>query len=1082
MANMDEQDIIIKQIGLLMQTANITIWNYWPKNNQFVLLSAPNKHFRNITTWQEYRGLVDQQQETPLALKMLLTGEQNSCDHDIRIILSEAASYWLREIAVITQKEENGNPACITGFLMDITQPKENTASLRAISEYREVVAHQAGLAGWEWHAKGNYMTFHDDYQTLLGLCPEDLNGSIESVCRNHLHPDDVSNVLKYTAEYVNHPQGVFSLKFRMRHKEGHYIWVQDNAKVIEWDEQGRALHLLGGVLNIDRMVRAEQQLRETNTSMVAANPHINLLFHPSGQLIDCNPEALQLFQVSSKNELLEDFDNIFSRMLPALKSDGTSSISLADNLAITMEKGFHQFEAEFKQQHNHLTFDVYCKKIPYEDAHAMVAYLSDITSLKQTQRELERRESTLKILHTMTSELISISPDSFKDLATHALERLGLAMDVDRVRIWHSDGDWVTEILSWDKNKNNSIDYVNKRHINEMPYRHAKMLAGETLNGPVAHMPEPERHIFARQNLRSLLFIPLFIANKYWGFIGFDDLHRDHTFTAEEEGILHSSGNIIVAAYLQNEMTKELIRTKEEALSNASAKTDFLSRMSHEIRTPMNAIIGMTSIAGQTNDPARIKNCLEKIDSSSKQLLNIINDILDMSKIEANKFEIVHHEFDFEKMLKHVFTVAEVKLNEKNIDFFYDIENIFDRQVISDELRLSQVFINLLTNAIKFTPEHGKICLKVRHVERNGDVSRLRIEVVDNGIGIAPERIPYLFESFEQADGSITRQYGGTGLGLAICKQIIRLMDGDIWVESTLGGGSSFIVELNVGWGSLIQSNSQKPVLSKDLRILVVDDAEDVLDYMKVILASFSLTADAVGNPLEAIELVRQACYSNDPYDVVFIDWFMPEINGGEVAKQIRRLLGDSVLIVMISASDWNTISSNAFASGVTHYLQKPILPSAVFNTLLRLVSSEAEAKKEETVQACYNWAGKRILLAEDIAINREIVEALLEDTGVEIIPAVNGLEALELFLQDQNRYDLILMDVQMPILDGLSATRKIRSIANNKAVQIPIIAMTANAFKEDELRCLEAGMNGHIAKPVVVDILRRTLAAYLN
>jgi CheY-like chemotaxis protein len=422
------------------------------------------------------------------------------------------------------------------------------------------------------------------------------------------------------------------------------------------------------------------------------------------------------------------------------------------------------------------------------------------------------------------------------------------------------------------------------------------------------------------------------------------------------------------------------------------------------------------------------------------------------------------------------------VKVNEKKLELRMELPQTFLRNMISDELRLSQVLINLLSNAVKFTPDYGVITLRVDEAPLSPDRSHLRIEVIDTGIGIKKEALNHVFESFEQADGSITRQFGGTGLGLAICKRIVHLMDGEITAESEFGKGACFRVEFDIDWGKPLPRATGDRSLRQGLRILVVDDAPDILEYFKSTLEQFEIQCDTAINGMEALELVNAQLKIRAPYDIIFLDWFMPEMNGGQTAVAIRELMGDSVMVVMISSTDWTEIEENAVASGVSHYLPKPVLPSDLYNKLVELTgAAEAAEASDEEMEAVYDWSGHCILLAEDIEINREIIAGILEDTGVVIDCAEDGRMAVALFTANPSRYKIILMDVQMPVLDGLNAARLIRASGVTGCKKIPIMAMTANAFKEDEQAALDAGMNGHIAKPVNVDTLMHVLKKVL-
>ena len=523
-----------------------------------------------------------------------------------------------------------------------------------------------------------------------------------------------------------------------------------------------------------------------------------------------------------------------------------------------------------------------------------------------------------------------------------------------------------------------------------------------------------------------------------------------------------------------------------QQDLENASrAKGDFLSRMSHEIRTPLNAIIGMNSIGMNTDDLEKIHHCHERIDNASRHLLGVINDILDMSKIEAEKFELSHSEFDFEKMLANITNVVNFRADEKSQNLVVKLDDDIPAYVYGDELRLSQVITNLLTNAVKFTPEHGTIVLGAEKIDQVNDEITLKIRVEDNGIGITDEQKERLFTSFEQADGSISRRFGGTGLGLAISKRIVEMMGGEIWIESEIDKGSKFIFTLKVQKSKMRGSSKLSNAINKDnLRILAVDDCIDIREYFAYVMAAHNLSCDVAESGMEALEKISEC--GDRPYNIFFVDWQMPEMDGIELTRKIKGIIGDNAVVIMISVADWSNIEEEATAAGIERFIPKPLYPSALINTINECIGV-ASKKTEEQMQNKLskmnkNFEGHTILIAEDVEVNREIITAILEDTEVTIDFAENGEVVVSMFESDPEKYSLIFMDIQMPVMDGFEATRVIRELDSEWAKNIPIIAMTANVFREDIENCLEAGMNAHIGKPFDIDGLLEMLSKYLS
>jgi len=597
---------------------------------------------------------------------------------------------------------------------------------------------------------------------------------------------------------------------------------------------------------------------------------------------------------------------------------------------------------------------------------------------------EQSQRDSLLNTVNNATSALLQVDVDEFDSALIRSMGMLGDAVNADRVYIWRNNTVkgklFATQLYEWSEGAEPQQDSeytINISYADNMPGWEEKLSSGHCINGLIRNMDADAQAQLSPQGILSILVVPVFMRDRFWGFVGFDDCHNERIFSENEETILRSGSLLIAQAMLRNDLTMRIRSTAtqlETALVGAQtanrAKSDFLSNMSHEMRTPMNAIIGMTQIGKAAENIEKKDYAFDKIEGASNHLLIVINDVLDMSKIEAGKFDLSVSDFNFENMIQKAINVTGFRMEEKKQNFKLFVDSNIPQLLTGDEQRLTQVIVNLLTNAVKFTPEYGSIKLKTRLAGEYNGVCTIRVEVKDSGIGISREHHERIFSPFEQAETNTSRKFGGTGLGLAICKRIIELMDGCIWVESELGRGSSFIFTI---------------------KLLHKDDIP------------------------EPSEPPRPAGFHTD---------------------QIK-------------------------------------------------------------------FKGKRLLLAEDVEINREILLSLLEPLEIEIDCAINGADAVKMFKAAHDKYDLIFMDMQMPQMDGLEATREIRNhelqiesslrTANsagftkgkaqrNRGQNIPIVAMTANVFKEDIEKCLNAGMNAHIGKPLdlkeVIEIMRRYLA----
>jgi len=716
-----------------------------------------------------------------------------------------------------------------------------------------------------------------------------------------------------------------------------------------EVEENNRNLNV-----KIEESIAQLEEEKQARQSLYDSDPHINFITDLDCNVIDCNPSAIKFYGFTNKEEFKLGVSEKIRNSILERMPDGMDSIPIGRRLADVAETGETSFDTVLLFDGEEIPFHFDLKMVTYKRSKVVAVYQTDLRELRMVEQNLERRDMLLSAINTVAARLISAENENFNASFGESIAMLGRSIDVERVVVWKNfeknGALHCTQIHEWCEGaeiQHGKPHTVNIRYSDTVPTWETTLSRRKCVNSMTKDLLPSEKEQMMRQGIVSVLAVPLFIRDIFWGFVGFDDCVNERVFSEIEESTLASGAMLIAAALFRNEITSNLILAKDDAISSARAKSSFLANMSHEIRTPMNAIIGMTTIAKNSSSPQKISECLSEISVASTHLLGVINDILDISKIEAEKFVLSLDEFDFMDTITKICTITDDAIKRKKHIFEVDCDPKIPKRLIGDDLRFSQVITNFLSNAVKFTPENGKIRLEAKCTADYGDEVELTISVTDTGIGITPEQQQNLFTAFEQADRSTSRKYGGTGLGLVISRNIVTQMRGEITVESKIGEGSRFEFAVKLAKGSA---------------------GEDHVE--------------------------------------------------GAVAKKTEEL----------------------------------------------------------------DCTGKCILLIEDVEINREIIIALLEDTKIEIDCAENGQIGTDMFLNNQDKYDLIFMDIQMPLMDGFDATRKIRSIGSEKAKSVPIIAMTANAFKEDVEKCKECGMDDHISKPIDLDLLLSRIQKYLS
>ncbi len=526
-----------------------------------------------------------------------------------------------------------------------------------------------------------------------------------------------------------------------------------------------------------------------------------------------------------------------------------------------------------------------------------------------------------------------------------------------------------------------------------------------------------------------------------------------------------------------QRQELSDALTAAEQA---SRAKTAFLSNMSHEIRTPMNAIIGLDNIALNEPDlPPRTRDHLEKIGSSAQHLLGIINDILDMSRIESGRMIIRADEFSFSRTLEQVNSIISGQCRDKGVHYECRTSGKIDDCYVGDEIKLRQVMINILGNAVKFTPEGGSVTFTIEEGQRYNGKATLKMIFRDTGIGMSPEYLPHIFDAFSQEDSSSTNRYGSTGLGMPITKSIVELMNGHIEVESEKGKGTVFTVTVTLGESDRTGVRAEGDFRPGELNVLAIDDDPVALEHARIVLGQVGIQCETAESGAEGLEKINVRHARRADYDLILIDWRMPEMDGVETTRRIRAAVGQDTPVIILTSYNWDEIADEAKQAGVDTFAAKPLFAG----TVLDQFREAFRRKRDKSAPRRAELKGRRVLLAEDVSVNAEIMVMVLGMREIQADVAENGRIAVEKYLsQPAGTYDAVLMDMRMPEMDGLEATRRIRASGREDAETIPVIALTANAFDEDVQRSMQAGLNAHLSKPVEPDALFDALETLID
>jgi PAS domain S-box-containing protein len=953
-------------------------------------------------------------------------------------------------------RDEQGKIIGLIGIARDITEKKRVERELHQSQLRWRFALESTGDGIWDWDMKTGKVYYSRQWKAMLGYTKEEI-GDTTAEWFDRLPPDDLA---LFQEAIGNHLQGKtedFVIEHRMRAKDGSLRWILARGKVVERDQDGTPLRTIGTNTDITQRKSAEAELylERERLGLAAEALHLGVWdYNFAADTILCDARWYEIYGVDPSSVVTMETFN--ARLHP----DDVERVAQERLTTLARRERIHRMEFR------------------------IITPAGETRRILSAARMVEADERTpnrfVGIVMDVTESRLA------EETLQNSYEALRQAEKLAKV------GSWTLDLKTSSFSSSDMLNEMNGLGPDDPP------LTPDRLRD----LLPPEGYEKVRCGIERCMAdgTPYYVETEHRRIDGTSYFAR-----IRGQANLDASGKTISVTGTVQDITEErraaeiLEQARDAAEAAEHAKSDFLAMMSHEIRTPMNTVLGMTRLALQTDLAPRQRNYLDKIHTAANTLISIINDVLDFSKIEAGKLDIEETEFTLESVLESTSSVTAMKAEEKGLEIVYEVAPDVPERLVGDSLRLGQVLINLVNNAVKFT-EQGEVVVSIDRVPQNRtNVATLQFAVRDTGIGLDPSQIAGLFRAFSQADRDTSRKYGGTGLGLAICKRLVERMGGGIWATSEPGKGSTFFFTIETRLPAVPDAHRMTPKRAnlKGKRVLIVDDNPSARDILSQMVRNFGMHVEAVDSGASALATLKLASSHHQPFELVLMDWRMPGMDGLDAAQRIKadRNLREIPAVLMVTAYGREEVLLKSEQLGLQGVLIKPVTESVMFNTIIDILDpalrerdsatigpySEASSRLELQPSSQQKWIEqlnhRRVLVVDDNALNREVVSDFLMLAGVEVETASNGIEALKQ-LEDGD-YEAVLMDVHMPIMDGLTAVREIRK--EDRWSKLPIVALTAQARLEDREASLAAGMNAHLTKPIDEMELYRTLLQLL-